>query len=67
MYSKTDKIKITIHDKADEAIEERFESLFSQYQTAIFFMIFWDFLMFYQIFLSPQVKLWAIIPYKDCV
>ena len=67
MYSKTDKIKMTIHDKADEVIEERFQSLFSQYQTAIFFMIFWDFLMFYQIFLSPQVKLWAIIPYKDCV
>ena len=29
------------------------------------FIIFWDFLMFYQIFLSPQVKgKWAIIAYK---
>ena len=28
------------------------------------FIIFWDFLMFYQIFLSPQVKRWAIITYK---
>ena len=26
--------------------------------------IFWDFLMFYQIFLSLQVKRWAIITYK---
>ena len=25
---------------------------------------FWDFLMFYQIFHSPQVKRWAIITYK---
>ena len=28
------------------------------------FIIFWDFLMFYQIFLSPQVKRWAIVTYK---
>ena len=27
-------------------------------------MIFWDFLLFYQIFLSPQVKQCAIISYK---
>ena len=26
--------------------------------------ICWDFSMFYQIFLSPQVKRWAIITYK---
>ena len=32
-------------------------------QTMIF-IIFWDFLMFYQIFLSPQVKRLAIITYK---
>ena len=31
---------------------------------AIFFIIFWDFLMFHQIFLSPQVKRCAIITYK---
>ena len=30
----------------------------------IFFIIFWDFLMFYQFFLSPQVKRWEIIIYK---
>ena len=30
----------------------------------ISFKIFWDFSMFYQIFLSPQVKRWAIITYK---
>ena len=30
----------------------------------ISFIIFWDYLMFYQIFLSPQVKQWAIITYK---
>ena len=28
------------------------------------FIIFWDFLMFYQIFFSPQVKRLAIITYK---
>ena len=31
--------------------------------TTIIFIIFWDFLMFYQIFLSPQVKRCAIITY----
>ena len=30
----------------------------------IIFIIFWDFLMFHQIFLSPQVKRCAIITYK---
>ena len=28
---------------------------------------FWDFLMFYQIFLSPQVKRWAIVTYINIV
>ena len=28
------------------------------------FQIFWYFLLFYQIFLSPQVKWWAIITHK---
>ena len=32
--------------------------------TTIIFIIFWDFLMIYQIFLSPRVKRWAIITYK---
>ena len=31
---------------------------------AISCIIFWDFLMFYQIFFSPQIKWWAIITYK---
>ena len=30
----------------------------------ISFIIFWDFWMIYQTFLSPQVKRWAIITYK---
>ena len=30
----------------------------------IIFKIFWEFLMFYQIFLSPQVKQWTIISCK---
>ena len=41
--------------------------LFSDFMTsqpAIIFIIFRDFLMFYQIFLSPQMKRWAIITYK---
>ena len=33
----------------------------------ISFIIFSDFLMFNQIFLSPQVKRWAIITYKLCI
>ena len=32
--------------------------------TTISLIIFWDFSMFYQIFLSSQVKRWAIITYK---
>ena len=32
--------------------------------TTIIFIIFWDFLIFYQSFLSPQVKRYAIITYK---
>ena len=34
------------------------------YASTIIFKIFWDFLMFYQISLSPQVKRCAIITYK---
>ena len=33
-------------------------------EPTISFIIFWDFPMFYQIFLSLQVKRWAIITYK---
>ena len=33
-------------------------------QQAPIIFIFWDFLMFYQIFLAPQVKRRAIITYK---
>ena len=37
-----------------------------KYKATISFIIFLDFSMFYQIFLSPQVKRWAIITYKYC-
>ena len=33
-------------------------------QPTISFLISWDFSMFYQIYLSPQMKRWAIITYK---
>ena len=33
-------------------------------QSAVDFIIFLDFLIFYQVFLSPQVRWWAIITYK---
>ena len=33
-------------------------------KATIIFIIFRDFLMFYQIFLSPQVKQWVIITYN---
>ena len=36
-------------------------------QTTIIFIIFWDFLMFYENFLSPQVKQCVIITYKHCI
>ena len=41
-------------------------SLFEKYfiWPTISFITFLDFLMFYQIFLSPQAKRWAIITYK---
>ena len=38
---------------------------FLKFLATISFIIFWDFSMFYQIFLSPQVKWWAIITYKE--
>ena len=48
--------------------EDFFDASFSKLSTdplyAIIFIIFWHFLMFYQIFLSPQVKRCAIITYK---
>ena len=34
------------------------------YSSTISCIIFWDFSMFYKLFLSPQVKRWAIITYK---
>ena len=33
-------------------------------KSTISFIIFWDCLMFYQIFLLPQLKQWAIITYR---
>ena len=33
-------------------------------QDRIIFIILWEFLMFYQIFLSPQVKRYVIITFK---
>ena len=33
-------------------------------QPTISFIIFWNFAIFYHIFLSPEVKRWAIITYK---
>ena len=35
--------------------------------STIIFIIFWDFLMFYQISLSPKVKRCAIITYKHII
>ena len=35
--------------------------------TAIRFIVFWDFSMFYQIFLSPQIKGCTIITYKHSI
>ena len=45
-------------------LEPKFWFLPQRLQATISFIIFWDFLMFYQIYLSPQVKRWAIISYK---
>ena len=41
--------------------------LHSVHWSAIIFIIFWDFLRFYQIFLSPQVKRCEIISYKHSI
>ena len=42
----------------------KMNSFCSKTAATISFIMFWDFSMFYQIFLSPQVKRWAIITYK---
>ena len=44
----------------------RFKTLtgWQVWRCTIIFIIFWDFLTFYQIFFSPQVKLCAISTYK---
>ena len=39
----------------------------SKIWSTIIFIIFWDFLTFYQIFLSPKVKRCAIITYKHSI
>ena len=41
-----------------------FGTLVQSGETTISFIIFYDFPVVYQIFLSPQVKWWAIITYK---
>ena len=41
--------------------------LYLSKRTTIIFMIFWEFLVFYQISLSPKVKRWAIITNKHGV
>ena len=38
--------------------------IYAQYAPTIIFIIFLDFLMFYQVFFSPQVKRCGIITYK---
>ena len=35
MHSKSDNIKIMIHDKADEHLGKNFQSLFSRYQIGV--------------------------------
>ena len=45
-------------------IEPMTERLFMIVKPTISFIIFWDFSMFYQICLSPQVKQCVIITYK---
>ena len=37
------------------------------FETAVFFTLFWDFLMFCQFFLSRQANRCAIITYKDSI
>ena len=53
-----------ILEKLPDDPSDKMGNLFSYFCPTIIFIIFWDFLMFYQIFLSPQVKRWAIITYK---
>ena len=42
----------------------RFSVESNEYVATISFIISWDFLMYYQTLLLPQVKRWAIITYK---
>ena len=58
-HSKGDRMWMLI--KVEHHWKECWESVD---KATIIFIIFRDFLMFYQIFLSPQVKRWTIITYK---
>ena len=49
--------------RSHDLIIAKFEA-YGLSKSTISFIIFCDFSMFYQIFLSPEVKRWAIITYK---
>ena len=59
------KFKARIREKKKFVESYRQKSEFLKwFEATITFIIFWDFLMFYQIFLSPQVKRYGIITYE---
>ena len=63
-YNNTSFLSVgTKHIVADDsALKEEIETKTKEF--TIIFIIFSGFLMFYQIFFSPQVKQWTIITYR---
>ena len=59
-----DKIELIFLYSGDLQNENNMAHLVIETQSTITFKTFWDSLMFYQIFLSPEVKQGAIITYK---
>ena len=58
---------MTREDFRTTAVFLEYQSVNKLVGTTISFMIFWNFSIFYQIFLQPQVKWWAIITYKHAI
>ena len=57
------KVNLSFH-KFVSACKKSAQFIDSYLRSTTSFIMFWDFLMFYQIFLSSQVKRYAIITYK---
>ena len=58
---------MTREDFPATAVFLEYQSVNKLVGTTISFIMFWDFSIFYQIYLQPQVKWWKIITYKHAI